>query len=167
MKTYPHDRTGESVASAEAITAVIPVLHAYAMSRLRSADRAQDAVQDTLERAWRGRAHFRQGSNLEGWLVRILQNQMIDGFRKGRRSVEDADGEYAARLTTPPDQHARLECAELLKAIGALSPDMRQALLLTGLGMTHPEAAGSMGIPLGTLKSHIRRGRERIEACGL
>jgi len=157
------DTADPFAASANAITAIIPVLRAYAMSTLRSRDRADDAVQDTLEKAWRARASFEVGSSLQGWLVRIMRNQMIDTFRKSQRIVEDVDGREAARLETPADQHWRLEYADLLRAIDTLTPDMRQALLLVGLGMTHIEGASLMAIPLGTFKSHVRRGRVRIE----
>ena len=167
MKTQPKDAIETSVASAAAIIAIIPELRAYARSRLGTADRAEDAVQDTLERAWRSRQTFAAGSSLKGWLVRIMRNLLIDQYRKHHRLVEDIDGKAAALLSVPAVQHVRLEYGDLLSAIETLSPDMRQALLFIGLGMTHVEASVAMGIPLGTLKSHVRRGRARIEAAGI
>jgi RNA polymerase sigma-70 factor (ECF subfamily) len=157
------DKAGRSAVSAAAIIAIIPALRAYAISRLRSTDRADDAVQDTLEKAWRARESFEQGSSLKAWMVCIMRNQIIDTFRKNKRIVEDVDGREAARLETPADQLWRLEYADLLSAIDTLTPDMRQALLLVGLGMTHSEGSLLMRIPLGTFKSHVRRGRVRLE----
>jgi RNA polymerase sigma-70 factor (ECF subfamily) len=153
-----------SEVSEAAITAIIPALHAYALTRLGSGPHADDAVQDTLERAWRARDTFKDGSSVRGWLFRIMSNRIIDGFRTNRRTVQDVDGETASRLVTQPDQLWRLEYADLLTAIETLTPNMRRALLLTGLGMTHVEGAAAMECALGTFKSYVRRGRSILLA---
>jgi RNA polymerase sigma factor (sigma-70 family) len=156
-----------STASAAAILAVAPVLRAYARSRLNSHAQADDAVQDTLERAWRSRASFIEGSNLVIWMQRILRNKIIDNFRRERWTVEDAEGQAAGLLVSLPDQHVSAEYNDLIRELESLSPQTRTALLLTGIGVTDLEASEIMGVPLGTIKSYVRRGRVKLKAAGV
>ncbi len=145
------------------ITNVIPALRVYAFFLSRSDAQADDLVQDTLERAWRHRATFREGASLKAWLFCILRNRFTDEIRRRRYLVEDVDGENAARLTCPPEQHWRLQYADLLMAINALPVATRDSLVLVmGAGLSHEEAAAVLGCPLGTLKSRIRRARDRL-----
>jgi hypothetical protein len=65
-----------------------------------------------------------------GWLFTILRNAFYSEHRKRVREVEDADGDYTARLMTVPDQVSRLEMRDLQKALQRLRPDQREALLL-------------------------------------
>jgi RNA polymerase sigma-70 factor (ECF subfamily) len=141
----------------------IPALRLYAFFLSRSHDQADDLVQDTLERAWRRRDTFRPGSNPRAWLFRILRNRFTDEYRRHRNTVEDVDGQNAALLLYPADQHWRLQYGELLMAINALPPTTRDAVLLTmGAGLSHEDAAKILGCPLGTLKSRIRRARANL-----
>jgi RNA polymerase sigma-70 factor (ECF subfamily) len=156
-----------STASAAAILAVAPVLRAYARSRLNSHARADDAVQDTLERAWRSRASFIEGSNLAHWMHRILRNRIIDNFRSDRRTVEDVGGQAAGLLVSLPNQHVSAEYKDLLRELELLTPKTRRALLLTGIGVTDIEASAIMDVPLGTFKSYVRRGRLKLKAAGV
>ena len=120
-------------------------------------------VQDTLERAWRHRATFQEGSNVKPWLFGILRNRFTDDVRRSRKTVEDVDGENAARLISPADQHWRMQYNDLLAAIKLLPASTRDALVLVmGAGLSHEEAAVVLGCPLGTLKSRIRRAREQL-----
>jgi RNA polymerase sigma-70 factor (ECF subfamily) len=148
---------------AEEIVKAIPALRLYATFLTRSTPRADDLVQDTLERALRHRASFQDGSNVKAWLFSILRNRFTDDFRRGRRMVEDVDGEAAARMVSPADQHWRLQYADLLKAIDAMPPATRDALVLVmGAGLSHEAAASILGCPLGTLKSRVRRARSHL-----
>lgn len=140
-----------------------PALRVYALFLAKSEALADDLVQDTLERAWRHRAMFKPGSNLKAWLFSILRNRFTDVYRQRRGTVEDVDGVNAARLTSPADQHWRLQYADLMRAIDALPEPTRDALLLvTGAGLSHEEAAEVLGCPLGTLKSRVRRAKVRL-----
>ncbi len=129
----------------------------------KSYTRADDLVQDTLERALRYRDHFVPGSSLRAWVFRILRNKFRDDLRADRRLVEDIDGENAARLVSAPEQLWRLQYTDLLAAIELLAPESREAIVLVmGAGLTHQEAAIACGCPLGTLKSRIRRARAQL-----
>jgi RNA polymerase sigma-70 factor (ECF subfamily) len=151
---------------AEDLLELAPVLRTYAFMLSKSTDMADDLVQDTMERAWRHRANFQQGSNVRAWLFGILRNRFIDELRKNSRTIADVDGEAAGRLSTPPEQLWRLQYADLLRAIDKLSPAVRDALMLVmGSGLSHEEAAAILCCPLGTLKSRIRRARVQLMAA--
>src|ERR1700751_5917751 len=93
--------------------AAVPRLRAFALSLCRSADRADDLVQETLVRACHNIESFRPGSNMNAWLTTILRNHFYSEHRRRSREVEDADGARAATLMTLPDQIVSLERQEL------------------------------------------------------
>jgi RNA polymerase sigma-70 factor (ECF subfamily) len=150
-----------------AILALTPFLHGYALRRLRSRARADDAVQDTMERAWSARGAFRPGAALKPWMFQILRNVITDGYRRDRLLTEDVDGAEAGRLETQPDQIWRLRYVDTVSALDTLSPDQRRALLLVVFGATTVQAAAVMACPLGTLKSHLRLGRHKLKSAGV
>jgi RNA polymerase sigma-70 factor (ECF subfamily) len=154
----------EGPVTAEALIALLPGLRAYAISKLRTRNGAEDVVQDTVERAWRNRHCFKEGENVMSWLRQIMRNLIIDKFRKDRRTVEDIDGLEAAKLVSLPEQLVRLECKDMIRRLDVLPPKCRQALVLIGTGATHGEAAAILGLPLSTLKSRVLRGRSQLAA---
>jgi RNA polymerase sigma-70 factor (ECF subfamily) len=97
----------------------------------------------------------------------ILRNRIIDNYRSGRRIVEDIDGRAAGLLVSLPGQHLSAEYKDLLRKLEVLPPQTRTALLLTGIGITDIEASEIMGVPLGTIKSFVRRGRAKLKASGV
>jgi RNA polymerase sigma-70 factor, ECF subfamily len=124
------------------ILAAIPSLRAFATSLTGNRDRADDLVQDAILRAWANIDRFERGTNLNAWLFTILRNQFHSEYRKRKREVEDADGSYAARLKTHPDQQSRLDFEDFRTALATLPLDQREALLLVGAqGMSYEEAA--------------------------
>jgi RNA polymerase sigma-70 factor (ECF subfamily) len=68
-------------------------------------------------------ARFERGTNLNAWLFTILRNLFHSEYRKRKREVEDADGSYAARLRTHPDQHGRLDFEDFRAALATLPLD--------------------------------------------
>ena len=147
----------------DALLSAVPSLRAFAISLSGQADRADDLVQETLMRALAHIDSFTPGTNLNAWLFTILRNQFHTEYRKRRREVEDGDGAYAARLTTLPDQGARLDVQDFRKALDVLPADQREALLLVGAsGFSYEEAAQICGCAVGTIKSRINRARTRL-----
>ena len=141
----------------------VPSLRAFAISLSGSVDRADDLVQDTLMRALANIHRFEPGTNLNAWLFTILRNLFHSEYRKRKREVEDADGSYAARLATAPEQNARLDFDDLRLALAKLSPDQREAVLLIGAeGFSYEEAAQICGTAVGTIKSRVNRARRRL-----
>jgi RNA polymerase sigma-70 factor (ECF subfamily) len=132
----------------------MPHLRAFAISLLHNVDDADDLVQETILRAWRNLHRFERGTNLQAWLFTILRNLFYSRYRQRRHEVEDPDDKHAAGLTVAPDQMARVEHAELLRALALLSAEHREALLLIGAqGMSYGEAGRICGVPIGTIKS--------------
>ena len=126
-------------------------------------DRADDLVQDTVVRALANRSSFREGRNLQAWLFTILRNGFYTQLRKNAREIEDADGTYASRLCTPPDQLDRLHVQELCAALEHLSIEHREVLLLVGAeGISYEDAALICGCAVGTIKSRVNRARQRL-----
>jgi RNA polymerase sigma-70 factor, ECF subfamily len=145
------------------LRAALPSLRAFAMSLCGNRDSADDLVQDTLVRAWSKMDRFQVGTNLNAWLCTILRNIFYSDYRKRVREVEDADGSYAGRLFSIPDQEAHLALEDFQRALMTLSADQREALLLVTVeGFSYEEAAEICGCVLGTVKSRVNRARTRL-----
>lgn len=143
----------------------VPGLRAFAISLSGHVDRADDLVQDTLLRALSNLHRFEIGTNLNAWLFTILRNLFHSEYRKRRREVEDADGSYAARLSSHPEQGGHLDFEDFKIALEKLPPDQKEALLLVGAsGFSYEEAANICGCAVGTIKSRVNRARSRLAA---
>jgi RNA polymerase sigma-70 factor, ECF subfamily len=147
----------------DALLKAVPSLRAFAISLSGNVDRADDLVQDTLMRALANIHRFEPGTNLNAWLFTILRNLFHSEYRKRKREVEDADGAYAARLASAPEQNAHLEFGDFRIALAKLSHDQREAVLLIGAeGFSYEEAAAICGTAVGTIKSRVNRARTRL-----
>ncbi len=156
-----------------------PLVHLAALHRLarllvRSAADAEDLVQETYARAFRGAAGFHPGTNLRAWLFRILRNAFLDGRRREARMPLVADGE-AALAEQPEGDGAgwlrgdaelerlrRVVGEELEAAVRALPEDARTVVLLDAEGLSEAEIAEVMGCAQGTVKSRLFRARARL-----
>lgn len=146
-----------------ALIEALPNLRAFAYSLVRSQDRADDLVQETMVKAWDKRESFTPGTNMRAWLFNILRNTYYSELRKRRREVEDADGAMAARLASAPEQEGHLDVADFQVAFDALNDDQREALILIAAeGFSYEEAAEICGCAVGTLKSRVNRARCRL-----
>jgi RNA polymerase sigma-70 factor (ECF subfamily) len=151
--------------TADELRAAIPNLRAFAMSLCGNRGYADDLVQDTLVRAWGKMDRFEAGTNLHAWLFTILRHVFYSDRRKKVREVEDADGSYANRLTTVPNQEGHLDLEDFHQALMRLPADQREALILVGVeGFTYEEAAEISGCVAGTIKSRVNRARNRLAA---
>src|SRR5256885_1824419 len=121
--------------------------------------------QETLLRAIANIDSFQPGSNLPAWLFTILRNLFRSDYRKRRREVEDAEGNYAKTLKTQPSQGAHLEFEEFRAALDKLPQDQREALILVGAsGFSYEDAATICGCAVGTIKSRVNRARSKLSA---
>src|SRR3954447_22460537 len=147
----------------EAMLAALPSLRAFAMSLAHSPDQADDLVHDTIVRALTNIEKFEPGTNMSAWLFRILRNLFYSQHRRAKHEVADPDGSYAGQLCTAPEQGARCDFQDLRKALAKLSVENREALILVAAeGLSYEEAAEVCGVPLGTMKSRVHRGRTRL-----
>jgi RNA polymerase sigma-70 factor (ECF subfamily) len=131
-------------------------------------DDAQDLVQEVLLRVRRGLATYQPGS-MEGWLSRITTNAFLDDVRRRQRRATDQLPEEDPERVLPPslaadDQldHERLP-EHIQEALDSMPEDYRAAVVLSDVvGLSYQEIADSLGIPLGTVRSRIHRGRHHL-----
>jgi RNA polymerase sigma-70 factor (ECF subfamily) len=130
-------------------------------------DDAQDLVQEVLLRVRRGLASYTPGS-LEGWLSRITTNAFLDEVRRRKRRPLEIVADLPERLIgvdADPDEvlsRSRLP-ADVQDAIRALPEDFRAVVVLCDVvGLDYAEIADSLGIPSGTVRSRIHRGRAQL-----
>jgi RNA polymerase sigma-70 factor (ECF subfamily) len=145
------------------LLAVLPSLRAFAISLTSDVEKADDLLHDTVVRALTHLDKFAPGTNLQAWMFTILRNQFHSSYRKRRREVEDADGQFAAKLSTAPTQDPQLDFEDLRLALAELSAEQREAVLLVGAeGFTYEEAARICRTKVGTIKSRVNRARVRL-----
>jgi RNA polymerase sigma-70 factor (ECF subfamily) len=144
----------------------VPALRRYARALTRNADRADDLVQDCIERAIRKQALWQPTGSLQSWLFRILLNIYRNDLRHQRRRSDQMP--LDAMLVEPavaPAQPGRMALAETARAIDTLAAEQREALLLVVLeGLSYSEAAEVLSIPMGTLMSRLGRARAALRA---
>src|SRR2546430_13117044 len=142
----------------------IPRLRRYARALTRDVSRADDLVQSCLARALAKQHLWQPGTDLRAWLFTILHNQHVNDVRRSvREGVTVAVEEMAPVLTVHPGAMAALELRDLEVAIAKLAPEQRQVILLVGLeGMQYEEVALILGVPVGTVRSRLSRGRDQL-----
>jgi RNA polymerase sigma-70 factor (ECF subfamily) len=151
----------------KALIAQLPALRRYARALVGNSALADDLVQDCIERALRQSEALRDFQRLASWLRSILHNLYIDEMRRSRtRGHEEEVGALAddPALSTPaPDGVTAIDFA---RALGSLSVEHRQVLLLVGLeNRNYRDVADELGIPIGTVMSRLARGRERLRSA--
>ena len=150
-----------------AILEEIPRLRRYSRALLRDRDRADDLVQDCLERALAHLDNWRTGESPRKWLFTIMHHIFVDQMRKDKRRGESAmlplDG-YEA-MAVPAEQAEDAGSREVLQALQTISPERRAAILMVSVeGFSYAEASTILGVPAGTLMSRIARGRDDLRA---
>jgi RNA polymerase sigma-70 factor (ECF subfamily) len=123
---------------------------------------ADDLAQQALLQAWRSLRNLKSVSAFGGWLRQVAVNVWLNHLRTTApppQSLESGVG--AASEQAAP--HATSEALDLDRALGQLSSDERLCVVLAyHEGMSHSEISGATALPLGTVKSHIKRGAERL-----
>ena len=159
---------------------VMPLLqgmYSSAYRLTRNAADAEDLVQETYLRAYRGFHQFQPGTNLKAWLYRILMNTFINTYRKKQRepqtiSEDEIEDWYLysrmARGGTEPSAEATviesLPDEDVQDALANLPEQFREAVMLADVeGFSYKEIAEIMGVPIGTVMSRLHRGRKALE----
>jgi RNA polymerase sigma-70 factor (ECF subfamily) len=124
---------------------------------------ADDVAQDAFLTAFEQIAEFRGEGAFRGWVSRIAARAYVRGWRKAAKA--DLLAEAAEQDADPPpaaDADARIDLDEALKT---LPPAERICVSLCyGAGLSHAEAAAALKAPLGTVKSHVKRGLDRLRS---
>lgn len=180
-KTAAADRTGDKLSAFEAMVARDwDRFWRYAYRLCGNPDDAEDLLSDSLIEAFQAFDSYR-GQGFDKWLFRILTTNRIDMTRRAKiRRTEsldsafaDDDGESHGRTIADEDAASRPErrlldplySEELQAALDALPPDFRAAVLLCDVEqMEYSEIAETLGLPIGTVRSRIHRGRTQMRA---
>jgi len=142
------------------------LVHAIALRRLGTPQDAEDVTQQVFVRAWRGRAGLDlERGTLGAWLIGITRRQIAERLASRRRDFELAD--RVGRLSSvPPPAPAPDSVVEALAVADELNhlPDQVGTVVRLAFfdDLTHQQIAALTGLPLGTVKSHLRRGLERL-----
>jgi RNA polymerase sigma-70 factor (ECF subfamily) len=152
-------------------------MYSAAFRLTRNAADAEDLIQETFLRAYRGFHQFQEGTNLKAWLYRILMNTFINSYRKKQRepqtiSDEEVEDWYlyskmAERGAEPSAEASVIESLpdeDVQEAISSLPEQFRIAVLLADVeGFSYKEIADITGVPIGTVMSRLHRGRRALE----
>jgi RNA polymerase sigma-70 factor (ECF subfamily) len=155
-------------------------LYAAAMRMTHNASDAEDLVQETFLRAFRGFGGFEEGTNLKAWLYRILTNTYINSYRAKKRrpeesELEDVEDLYlyrrlgglegaAAGRSAEDELLDHFTESEVIEAVESLPEQFRLAVLLADVeGFSYKEIAEILDIPIGTVMSRLHRGRKALQ----
>jgi RNA polymerase sigma-70 factor (ECF subfamily) len=148
------------------LAALLPRLRRFARGLARDADLADDLVQDACERGLDRVDHFRPGTRLDNWMFRIVYTRWIDRLRRRKtrathlQVLAGGESEMAGAQTTAVPIDAALD---VKNALAALPEDHRAAILLVAVeGYSYDEAAGVLGVPVGTVASRVARARQML-----
>jgi RNA polymerase sigma-70 factor, ECF subfamily len=155
-------------------------LYTAALRMTRNPADAEDLLQETFLRAYRGFGGFEQGSNLKAWLYRILTNTYINQYRAKQRRPDETDlGEHedlflfrnlggleAARAGRSAEDELMdfFTDDEVRQAVEDLPENFRIPVLLADVdGFSYKEIAEMVEIPIGTVMSRLHRGRKALQ----
>ena len=141
-------------------------LYGTAYRMTRNAHDAEDLVQETFLRAYRGFDRFEPGTNIRAWLFTILHRARTDAFRRAGRSPQTTEliGDGPG---IPPAQDALATGGEEVeRALAGLPEVFRSAVVLRDVEeMSYVEIARVLEVPIGTVMSRIHRGRALLRAA--
>jgi RNA polymerase sigma-70 factor, ECF subfamily len=142
----------------------IPRLRRYARALTRSADRADDLVQETLLRAISKSHLWQTGTDIRAWLFTIMHNHYVNMVRRAMRDEATVDiDQMSSALVAVTDPTASSQLRELDQALARLPGEQREVILLVGLeGMSYDAAAKVLSVPVGTVRSRLSRGRDAL-----
>jgi RNA polymerase sigma-70 factor (ECF subfamily) len=133
---------------------------------------AYDMAQESLIKLYRGIRSFKGQSAFSSWVYRLTVNTCLDGLRKRRKApisldfaLESGVNLDAGEESSPESSALSIENAsDIQRAISTLSDDHKQVIVLRDIsGLTYEEIAYSLGISVGTVKSRLNRGRQRLK----
>ena len=151
-------RRGDRYAFAELVRASGARLDATARLILRDPDLAQDAVQETLIRAWRSLPGLRDPATFDHWLHSLVAHACIDLARKRRRRVIEVELAPIHEAPTLDGTTAIADRDQLDRVLARLEPEARAVVVLHFyLDLPLPRVAEMLGIPVGTAKSRLHR----------
>lgn len=170
----------------QAVEAQIDALYGLALRLVRNEADAEDLVAEAVTKAWSAIETLEDPSRFRPWIFRILRNQFISDYRKGSvrpRTVpidepdeDSGDGDVVSLLNSQSDEFLRwwadpetevankLLGEQIMAAIDELPECYREAIVLVNVeGLGYDEAAEVLGVPTGTIRSRMKRGRTLLQ----
>jgi RNA polymerase sigma factor (sigma-70 family) len=162
---------GDRAALRAIYEAEAPRMLSVAMRLLRRHALAEEAVHDTFVQIWRKAATFDPAKGeARSWLYALLRHRALNILR-GEARIDLVDDFEPMRLEAPEEDAETLvvrlsDTSALRRCLERLEPIRRKAILLAYVeGLSHGELAGRLGVPLGTMKSWIRRSLAALKEC--
>ncbi|MBL6457292.1 sigma-70 family RNA polymerase sigma factor [Belnapia sp. T6] len=144
-----------------ALAQLLPELRAFARYLAGSRAEADDLVQEAVLRTLRSLDGRSEGVDLRAWCLAVVRNTFHEQLRSRRR--EQRLAEAAPDPETPAEQEVPGRMRDLTRALGALPPLLREAVILVGAqGLSHQEAAEICAVPVGTMKARVSRARRLL-----
>ena len=144
----------------ELVRAHSPALVTFARSLCQNSWAADEAVQDTLVRAWKYLDSFDGRGSFEGWLLRICRNVIVDHANAAAKRPMAVDAITLEHACAPGALDA---CHEINELIQSLPLTQAEVLVIVGvLGYTYEDAAELLDVPVGTVRSRLARGRDAL-----
>ena len=150
-----------------------PKLYGVALRILRRQDWAEEVLQECYVSIWNHAGNYAvQKSAPLTWMTSIVRNRSLDWLRRPQREATGEEYDIAAEAwqdDSPGPMEslvASSEAAALARCLQELEAKQRQSIMLAFFhGLSHSELAGHMQQPLGTVKTWVRRGLERLKGC--
>jgi RNA polymerase sigma-70 factor, ECF subfamily len=155
-----------------------PQLYSAALRMTRNPADAEDVVQETFLKAYRGYGTFKEGTNLKAWLYRILTNTYINRYRKQQRRPAEVElgelqdlylfkrlgEESGAERSTEESVLETMVDSDIKEALESLPEKFRMPVLLADVEeFSYKEIAEILDVPIGTVMSRLHRGRKALQ----
>ena len=162
---------GDRAAFADLYSSTRAKLFAVSLRIVRERALAEEALQDSFVSIWHHASDYARAKGAPTtWMAAIVRNRSLDLVRR-TREAPDVDDALAAQLvdeTAAPslEAQAHADAHALQRCLAELDPEQRQSIALAFFhGLTHSELAAHLGRPLGTVKTHVRRGLLKLRDC--
>lgn len=162
---FPRVASGDKSAVEACIARYGGLVWSLARRFSRSPSDAEDAVQDIFVDLWKSAGRYDPRVASEAAFVTVIaRRRLIDKRRQSaRRPDTEPLPETRELVSLSPDAELCSEAAQASRALEQLRPEQRDVLVMSTVhGLTHDEIATSTGMPLGTVKAHVRRGLIRV-----
>ncbi|UJF23212.1 sigma-70 family RNA polymerase sigma factor [Shewanella sp. OMA3-2] len=160
---------GDKQAFAELYQLTSGQLFAVSLKMLGRRELAEEALQEAYVKIWHNATEYQHGKGaVLTWMISIVRYRALDMLRYHKVRKEEAleDGQEAIFEASTPDDGPDVAKSKLDDCMGELEPQQKQAIHLAYYnGLTHHEVVGHLDLPLGTIKSWIRRGLQQLQRC--